>query len=164
MAWMFPWNRKLFEEYRGFAMEKAKVVTNQPVQLVIRSEWVPTSKYGVVGGRCELTMAYWFGGRNARIENTYEIIIYQWFFDIFKKRPEIIKKMICHELAHIPNFIDSDSHSENFQTYAATIGATDGFNQAEINLLKGVNTRILRILIRLHLGCLVGVIWDVRTS
>lgn len=93
---MLPWNRRRFEEYERFTLGKARIVTNYPVSLVISPEWRPTSRYSAFGGFCNQVMSFWFGSSESRVEVTYKIVIYRWFFDIFKNEPEVIKKVICH--------------------------------------------------------------------
>jgi hypothetical protein len=122
-----------------FAQEKGSKLTPHPIYVKLDSK-IRRSNNGLVlayitrevDGSCWNECPWVFDNNNYSIK--YVIYISKWFYKAFIDKMDILKKIICHELAHIKY----TGHSDDFIRLAREIGAED-FSCESTSLLKITN-------------------------
>lgn len=111
-----------------FAQEKGKELTPFPIHVEFDSSIIYERNHGYC-------LAY-ISKTTHLLDNSVEYVIYikKWFFKAFKDRMDVLKKIICHELAHIVH----QNHSREFMDLAYDLGAGE-FCVASISVLEVTN-------------------------
>jgi hypothetical protein len=132
-----------------FTMEKAKLVTNGKVFFTVEPYWEKGPSGGLVGAELIYCMKTEFGKESVGIETWHLVRMARWYFDIFKHDIELVRKLICHELAHIP--VPRD-HNEDFKRYAELLGAGE-FSNGEMRVLRTNSQLMVKIVLAMGRGC-----------
>jgi predicted metallopeptidase len=115
---------------KKFASEKSKLVTKKDVSImIVDMGWHPKKKptdRGMVGANIGLI--------NVKgIKPYYRIYLDQLVYKTYKTDPEMLKNIILHELAHVPQIASRGAggwHGKEFKTAAKKLMVPDSHRRA----------------------------------